>query len=174
MGFEVNNSRAAGIGETSGARLPALAQKSRSKFAMSSRVASLSHAWSALRHKNFRLFFFGQGISVIGTWMTRLATSWLVYRLTNSVLLLGIVSFAGQIVSFALGPFAGVWVERLDRRKLLVWTQAAAAVQSLAMAALTLTNVITLGEVIALTALQGLINAFDMPGRQSFLVQMIE
>jgi MFS family permease len=135
---------------------------------------SLSHAWRALRSRNFKLFFFGQSISVIGTWMTRLATTWLVYHLTHSALLLGIVSFAGQIVSFALGPFAGVWVERLNRRKLLVGTQAAAAVQSLAMAALTLAHVITLWEIIALTALQGVINAFDMPARQSFLVQMVE
>jgi MFS family permease len=135
---------------------------------------SMSHAWRALRHRNFKLFFFGQSISVIGNWMTRLATSWLVYRLTHSVLLLGIVSFAGQIVSFALGPFAGVWVERLNRRKLLVWTQAAASVQSLALAMLTLAHVITLWEIIALTVMQGVINAFDMPGRQSFLVQMVE
>src|ERR1700729_4107762 len=134
----------------------------------------MSHAWRALRHRNFKLFFFGQSISVIGNWMTRLATTWLVYHLTHSALLLGVVSFAGQIVSFALGPVAGVWVERLSRRQLLVWTQAAASVQSLAMAALTLAHVITLWEIIALTALQGLINAFDMPARQSFLVQMVE
>ena len=137
-------------------------------------LPSISHAWRALRHRNFQLFFFGQSISVIGNWMTRLATSWLVYRLTHSVLLLGVVSFAGQIVSFLLGPFAGVWVERLNRRKLLVATQAFAAVQSLALAALTLTHVITLPEIIALIALQGIINAFDMPGRQSFLVQMVD
>jgi MFS family permease len=137
-------------------------------------LGSVSHAWRALRHHNFKLFFAGQSISLIGTWMTRLATSWLVYRLTHSAMLLGIVSFAGQIVSFALGPFAGVWVERLDRRRLLVWTQAAAAVQSLALAVLTLTHLITLWEIIALAALQGMINAFDMPGRQSFLVQMVE
>lgn len=111
---------------------------------------------------------------MIGTWMTRLATSWLVYRMTHSALLLGIVGFSGQIVSFLLAPFAGVWVERIDRRKLLVWTQAAAAAQSLAMAALALAHVITLWEIIALAAFQGLINAFDMPGRQSFLVQMVE
>ncbi len=134
----------------------------------------MSHAWRALRHRNFKLFFAGQTISLIGTWMTRLATSWLVYRMTHSALLLGVVSFAGQIVSFLLGPIAGVWVERLNRRKLLIWTQAAAAVQSLALAALTLAHVITLWEIIALMALQGLINAFDMPGRQSFLVQMVE
>ncbi len=135
---------------------------------------SFSHAWRALRHRNFQLFVFGQSISLIGTWMTRLATSWLVYDLTHSALLLGVVSFAGQILTFALSPFAGVWVERLDRRQLLLWTQAAAAIQSLALAALTLAHVINLREIIALTALQGFINAFDMPGRQSFLVQMVE
>ncbi|MGA7852092.1 MAG: MFS transporter [Candidatus Acidiferrales bacterium] len=135
---------------------------------------SMSHAWRALRHRNFKLFFAGQSISLIGTWMTRLATGWLVYRLTHSALLLGIVSFAGQIVAFLLAPIAGVLVERLNRRKLLVWTQAFAAAQSLAMAALTLAHVITLWEIIALAAFQGLINAFDMPGRQSFLVQMVE
>jgi MFS family permease len=138
------------------------------------RVDSISHAWRALRHRNFKLFFVGQGISVIGTWMTQLATAWLVYQLTHSALLLGVVSFAGRIVTFVLCPFAGVWVERLNRRKLLVWTQAAAAVQSLAMAALTLAHVINLREVIALAAFQGLINAFDVPGRQSFLVQMVD
>ena len=137
-------------------------------------LGSMSHAWRALRHRNFKLFFAGQSISLIGTWMTRLATSWLVYRLTHSALLLGIVSFAGQICAFLLAPIAGVWVERLNRRKLLVWTQAAAAAQSLALAALTLAHVITLWEIIALAAFQGLINAFDMPGRQSFLVQMVE
>jgi MFS family permease len=133
-----------------------------------------SHAWRALHHRNFRLFFTGQSISLIGTWMTRIATSWLVYRLTGSALLLGFVSFAGQIPTFLLAPFAGVLVDRLDRRKLLVWTQILAGVQSLAMAALTLAKVITIHEIIALSALQGLINAFDMPGRQSFLVQMVE
>ena len=137
-------------------------------------MPDVSHAWRALRHRNFQLFFAGQTISVIGTWMTRLATSWLVYRLTHSALLLGVVSFSSQIVAFALGPVAGVWVERLDRRKLLVWTQAGGAIQSLALAALTLTHLITLWEIIALSALQGLINAFDMPARQSFLVQMVD
>jgi MFS family permease len=132
-----------------------------------------SHAWRALRHRNFRLFFTGQSISLIGTWMTRVATSWLVYRLTGSALLLGIVGFAGQIPTFLLAPLAGVLVDRLNRRNLLVWTQVLAGIQSLAMAALTLTKVITIYEIIALSAFQGLINAFDMPGRQSFLVQMV-
>jgi MFS family permease len=133
-----------------------------------------SHAWRALQHRNFRLFFTGQSISLIGTWMTRVATSWLVYRLTGSALLLGVVGFAGQIPTFLLAPFAGVLVDRLNRRKLLVWTQALAGLQSLALAALTLAKVINIHEVIWLSALQGLINAFDMPGRQAFLVQMVE
>jgi MFS family permease len=137
-------------------------------------LSSIAHAWRALRHRNFKLFFFGQSISVIGTWMTRVATSWLVYRLTHSALLLGVVGFVDQIISFAIGPIAGVWVERLNRRKLLVWTQIAAAVQALALAAHTLSHVVVLWEIIALSALQGLINAFDMPGRQSFLIEMVE
>jgi MFS family permease len=85
-----------------------------------------SHAWRALRHRNFRLFFGGQSISLIGTWMTRIATSWLVYRLTKSPLLLGTVGFAGQIPTFLLAPIAGVIVDRIDRRKVLVWTQSLA------------------------------------------------
>ena len=94
----------------------------------------ISHAWRALRHRNFRLFFSGQSISLIGTWMTRIATSWLVYRLTGSALLLGLVGFMGQIPTFLLAPFAGVWVDRLDRRQVLLWTQALAAAQSLLLA----------------------------------------
>ncbi len=106
--------------------------------------------------------------------MTRLATSWLVYRLTGSALLLGVVGFSGQIMTFLLAPFAGVWVERLDRRRLLVWTQVLAGVQSLALAGLTLGGVVTVREIIGLSVLQGLINAFDMPARQAFLIQMVE
>ncbi|HUN89284.1 MAG TPA: MFS transporter [Terriglobales bacterium] len=137
-------------------------------------LPGLDHAWRALQYRNFRLFFAGQGISVIGTWMTRLATSWLVYRLTHSALLLGIASFSGQIVTFLLGPVAGVWVERLERRSLLVWTQLAGAVQSLALAVLTLGHAIRLWEIIVLSAFQGVINAFDAPARQAFLIQMID
>lgn len=137
-------------------------------------ASRFAHAWRALRHRNFRLFVSGQSISLIGTWMTRIATSWLVWRLTHSAFLLGLVGFTGQILTFVLAPFAGVLIERMDRRKLLIWTQALAGLQSLAMAALTLANIITIHEIIALSVLQGLINAFDMPGRQSFLVQMVE
>jgi MFS family permease len=134
----------------------------------------ISRAWRALRHRNFRLFFGGQTVSLIGTWMTRLATSWLVYRLTGSAILLGVVGFAGQIPTFLLAPFAGVWIDRLNRRNVLLITQILAMLQSLALAALTLTHRINIHEIIWLSAFQGAINAFDMPGRQSFLVEMVE
>ncbi len=139
-----------------------------------SRSTDLSHAWRALRHRNFRLFFGGQTISLIGTWMTRVATSWLVYRLTKSSLLLGTVGFAGQIPTFLLAPLAGVIVDRIDRRKVLVWTQTLAMVQSLALAWLTLSHRINIAEVLVLSATQGIINAFDMPARQSFMIRMVE
>ncbi|HEX4006590.1 MAG TPA: MFS transporter [Acidobacteriaceae bacterium] len=133
-----------------------------------------SHAWRALRHRNFRLFFGGQTISLVGTWMTRIATAWLVYRLTKSALLLGTVSFAGQIPTFIVAPIAGVLVDRWKRRNVLLWTQTLAMVQSLALAWLTLAHRITIAEILALSVFQGLINAFDMPGRQAFMVQMVE
>ena len=137
-------------------------------------AAGLSHAWRALRHRNFRLFFGGQTISLIGTWMTRVATGWLVYRLTGSALLLGTVSFAGQIPTFLVAPFAGVWVDRLDRRQVLVWTQTLSMVQSLALAWLTLSGHITIPLLLALSVMQGIVNAFDMPGRQSFMIKMVD
>jgi MFS family permease len=106
--------------------------------------------------------------------MTRLATAWLVYRLTHSALLLGVVGFSGHILTFALAPFAGVLVERVDRRNLLIATQVVAGMQSLGLAFFTLTHRINIYEIIALVALQGVINAFDIPGRQSFLVRMVD
>lgn len=106
--------------------------------------------------------------------MTRLATSWLVYRLTGSALLLGVVGFAGQIPTFLLAPFAGVWIDRLNRHHVLVVTQILAMLQSFALAALTLSKHINVQEIIWLGALQGAINAFDMPGRQAFLVEMVD
>ncbi len=127
----------------------------------------------ALRSPNYRLFFAGQSISLIGTWMTRIATSWLVYRLTGSALLLGVVSFAGQIPAFFLAPIAGVWIDRWNRHRTLVWTQALSMIQSFALAALALTHVINIWSLAALVLMQGLINAFDMPARQAFVVEMI-
>ena len=128
----------------------------------------------ALGNKNYRLFFSGQSISLIGTWMTRIATSWLVYRLTGSAFMLGVVGFAGQIPSFLLAPFAGVLVDRWNRHRLLVATQVLALLQSLALAVLTLTGLIKISHVIVLSVFQGLINAFDMPARLAFVVEMVE
>ncbi len=127
----------------------------------------------ALGHRNYKLFFSGQSVSMIGTWMTRIATSWLVYRLTGSALLLGVVGFAGQVPSFALAPFAGVLVDRWNRHRLLVATQVLAMLQSLALAVLALTGLIQIWHVIALSIFQGVINAFDMPARQAFVVEMV-
>jgi MFS family permease len=133
-----------------------------------------SFMFRALRHRNYRLFFTGQSISMIGTWMTRIATSWLVYKLTGSALLLGVVGFSGQIPSFLLAPFAGVFVDRWNRHHLLVGTQVLAMIQSFALGILALTGYIKIWHVIALSIFQGVINAFDMPARQSFVVQMVE
>jgi len=128
----------------------------------------------ALRHRNYRLFFGGQTVSLVGTWITRIATGWLVYRLTGSDLLLGIVSFCGQIPTLFLAPVAGVFVDRWDRHKVLVATQALSLLQSLALAVLTFAGIITIGEILALQVFQGVINAFDTPARQAFVVTMIE
>jgi MFS family permease len=128
----------------------------------------------ALRHRNFRLFFFGQGTSLIGTWLTRIATAWLVYRLTGSALLLGVVAFAGQIPTFFLAPFAGVWVDRTNRHRLLLLTQTLSMLQSGLLAYFTLTGNVTVRHIIALCVFQALVNAADMPARQAFVLQMVE
>lgn len=128
----------------------------------------------ALRYRNYRLYFFGQGISLIGTWLTRVATGWLVYRLTNSAFLLGVVGFAGQIPIFLLSPLAGVLVDRWDRHRLLLATQGLAMLQSLMLAGLALSGIIQVWQIILLSIFQGLINAFDTPARQSFVIQMVD
>jgi MFS family permease len=131
-------------------------------------------ATRALRSRNYKLFFTGQGISLIGTWMTRIAMSWLVYRLTGSAALLGLVGFAGQIPAFVLGPLAGVWVDRWNRHRTIVLTQILSMLQSFALAALALAQIITVSEIVALALAQGIINAFDMPARQSFVIHMVD
>ncbi len=132
------------------------------------------YALRALKFRNYRLFFGGQSLSLIGTWMTRIAMSWLVYRLTGSAFLLGLTGFASQIPTFVLGPFAGVWVDRLDRHRVLVVTQVLSMLQSFALATLALPHHITVAEILWLSVFQGVVNAFDMPARQAFLHQMVE
>jgi MFS family permease len=129
----------------------------------------------AFRNRNYRLFFGGQVVSLIGTFLTQVATIWLVYRLSGkSALMLGVVGFAGQIPMFLLAPFAGVWVDRWNRRRLLVITQCCAMLQSFALAALCFSPWLSVGGIIILSIVQGLINAFDVPGRQAFLVEMVD
>lgn len=127
----------------------------------------------ALSYPNYRLFFGGQIVSLIGSWISMTATSWLVYRLTGSAMALGVVGFAGQIPGFVMGPFAGAFLDRWDRHRVLVVTQTISMFQSFALAALTFSGHITVQAVVVLNAVQGMVNAFDMPARQAFLTTMI-
>ncbi len=127
----------------------------------------------ALHHRNFRLFFIGQSISLIGTWMQRMALSWLVYQMTNSPFLLGVVGFSGQIASFFLAPYAGVLADRLNRHRVLIITQVTSMAQALILAFLVLSGNIQIWQIIVLSVFLGIINGFDMPVRQSFMIQMI-
>jgi MFS family permease len=128
----------------------------------------------ALRHRNYRLFFAGQGTSLIGTWLTRVATSWLVYRLTHSAFLLGVVGFTTQIPTFLVAPLAGVLIDRWNRHRVLVVTQAMAMLQSTLLAVFALTKTITVWHILVLGAFQGFVNAFDTPARQAFVVEMVD
>ena len=127
----------------------------------------------ALRHRNFQLFFGGQLVSLIGTWMQSVAQAWLVYRITHSSLLLGSVGFAGQFPVFLAAPLGGIVADRYNRQRVVIGTQVASMLLALILAVLTLTNRITVREIFWLAALLGVVNAFDIPGRQSFLVEMV-
>lgn len=128
----------------------------------------------ALSSRNYRLFFSGQTVSLVGTWITRIATSWLVYRLTGSAFLLGLVGFCGQIPTLILTPFSGVLIDRWNRHTVLVVTQVLSMLQSLALAVLAFAGIITVTEILILQLVQGCINAFDTPARQAFVVEMVE
>jgi len=132
------------------------------------------HMFRALRHPNFRLFLSGQSISLIGTWMQRTAMSWLVYRLTDSTVLLGVVAFADQVPTFFLSPLAGVFIDRWNRHRVLIVTQTLALLQALTVAVLILTGTIAVWHIIVLSLFLGTVNAFDMPTRQAFVVKMVD
>jgi MFS family permease len=127
-----------------------------------------------LRYRNFRLFFIGNGISLVGTWMQQIATSWLVYRLTGSSLLLGLVAFAGLFPGFILTPVAGVLSDKWNKHHILVITQILSMLQALALALLAFTGLVTVGHIIFLSVLLGLVSAFDITTRQSFVIELIE
>ncbi|HEX7973403.1 MAG TPA: MFS transporter, partial [Anaerolineales bacterium] len=137
------------------------------------RRLSRASTFAALRHRNFQLYFGGQLISVAGTWLQIIAQGWLVYQLTRSELALGIVSFASAIPVLVVSPFGGVLVDRVPKRNLLVITQTASMLLALILALLTFTNVVQEWHVILLAAALGLVNAFDAPARQAFVVEMV-
>jgi len=129
---------------------------------------------SALKYRNFRLFFFGQGLSLVGTWMQQVAMIWLVYRLSGSAFLLGLVGFCSQVPILLFSSLAGVYTDRWNRHRTIIVTQSLAMLQAVVLVALTLTGVVTVWQVILLSIFLGMVNAFDMPARQAFLIQMIE
>ena len=133
----------------------------------------VSHALRALRSRNYRLFVAGQLVSLIGTWMQMVAQAWLIYRLTGSAVLLGVAGFAAQIPVFVLAPLGGVIADRLDRRRVLIVAQSAMMVLALVLAALTFTEIVQVWQIFTLAALLGVANAFDIPARQSFVIQMV-
>ena len=136
--------------------------------------ARLRFMFRALRYRNYSLFFTGQTVSLIGTWMQQIAMSWLVYRLTGSTVLLGVVGFVSQIPTFLLAPFAGVLADRWNRQRLLLCTQTFAMLQAVALAIFVLTGTVQVWQLIAFSSLLGVINAFDIPVRQSFVVELVE
>lgn len=138
---------------------------------ISSRINTI---FRSLQYRNYRLFFTGQSISLIGTWMQRIALPWLVYRMTGSEFLLGLVSFAGQIPTFLLAPFAGVMTDKFNKYKVLLTTQVLSLVQASVLAFLSLTGVIQIWQIVMLSIILGCINAFDVPSRHSFVVEMVE
>ena len=140
----------------------------------SKNATGLERVLRALHHRNYRLFFGGQSISLMGTWMQRIAMSWLVYRLTNSAFLLGVIGFTGQIPTFLLTPIAGVLADRLNRHHILLVTQTLAMIQALILALLVLTGTIAVWHIVSLSIFLGFVDAFDIPARQSFVVEMIE
>lgn len=128
----------------------------------------------SLRYRNFRLFFIGQGVSLIGTWMQSVATSWLVYRMTHSEFMLGLVAFAGQVPILFISPFAGVLGDRVNRRHILIAVQVLAMMQAFTLAAFTLAGAIQVWQIALLALVLGISNAFEMPSRQAFVIEMIE
>ncbi len=128
----------------------------------------------AFRYRNYRLFFGGQCVSLVGTWMQNIAMSWLVYRLTGSPLLLGVTGFASQAPSLLLAPVTGVAADRFDRRSIIIVTQTLAMLQALALGLLVMFGHPQVWQIVSLAAALGVINAFDMPARQSFVVQLVE
>src|ERR1700688_3604266 len=139
----------------------------------SSGLRQLPAAFRSLKHRNFRLFLSGQIVSLVGTWMQTIAEAWLIYRLTGSSVLLGLLGFVSQIPIFLLSPIGGLAADRWPRQRVVISTQVASMTLGFTLAALTLTGRIRVWEIIVLATLLGVVNAFDVPARQSFLIEMV-
>ena len=137
-------------------------------------LKGLKSIYRALNHRNYRLFFGGQSVSIIGTWMQQIAINWLTFSLTHSAFLLGVVGFTGRITTFVLAPFAGVLIDRWNRHRILVITQILSMIQALLLAILVLTDSINIWHIITLSFFLGLINTLDQPTRQAFVIDMVE
>lgn len=133
----------------------------------------MKHLLRALSQRNFRLYFIGQGASFVGTWMQQIALSWLIYRLTGSPFMLGLASFVGHIPILFLAPFGGVWADRMNRRRAMLLTQALSLVQALLLAGLAFSGQVQVWHLLAAAAFLGIVNAFDTPLRQAFLLEMV-
>jgi MFS family permease len=141
---------------------------------MAKDISSIKFLLRAFSHRNYRLFFTGQGLSLIGTWMQQIAMGWLVYRITNSTFYLGLIGFTGQVPIFLFASLAGVYADRHNRRNILLITQAVSMLQSLALTILTFTGMVGVWHLIVLSMVLGIANAFDMPARQSFVIDIVE
>lgn len=137
-------------------------------------IETIVTTFRALKHRNYRLFFLGQCISVIGTWIQQVAISWLIYKLTKSAFIMGLIGFAGSLPSLFVTPFAGVFIDRMNKHKALIFVQASFLIEAFILAVATLTNVVNIWVILAISILMGISNAIDMPLRQSFIVQLVE
>ncbi|MCK9311892.1 MAG: MFS transporter, partial [Bacteroidales bacterium] len=140
----------------------------------SNKSSAIKNIFRSLHYRNYRLFFGGQSLSLIGTWIQRITIPWLVYRMTGSPLLLGVVGFAGQIPTFILSPFAGVLTDRWNRYRILLFTQILSMIQALILAILYMTGYIEIWNILSLSIILGCINALDTPARQSFMFDLVD
>ena len=144
------------------------------KTSKKNQFSGIRNIFRSLKYRNYRLFFGGQSISLIGTWIQRIAMPWLVYQISDSVVLLGVVGFTSQIPTFLLAPFAGVISDRYNRYYILIATQILAMIQAFILAFLFFAGIIEVWHIILLSIILGIINAFDIPARHSFVIEMVE